>query len=339
MKIVYGIVITLFLLILLVWIGLKVQPKPLPALAAPTANLALIPLPENLPAPVERFYHTLYGDEIPVITSAVISGRAAMRVGPLTFPARFRFSHVAGVDYRHYIEATLFGLPIMKVNETYLEGNSRLELPFGVVENEPKVNQAANLGLWAESIWLAPVFLTDPRVRWEPVDAETAILRVPSEDGEEIFIVRFDPATDLVTQIEAMRYKGAADNAKTLWLNTAVEWGELHGQTTLTSGAVTWLDEGTPWAVFTVDPELLGHVELTGYAGRAFCHCRRGDCDDLGDQDRHAVVIAVDRTTNAFGCRPDGRPARRSLRPASIYRGLGVRAAGDARDLADLGRN
>jgi hypothetical protein len=44
----------------------------------------------------------------------------------VSLPGRFRFIHDAGKDYRHYIEVTLFGFPIMKVNEFYLDGKSRL---------------------------------------------------------------------------------------------------------------------------------------------------------------------------------------------------------------------
>jgi hypothetical protein len=152
---------------------------------------------------VERFYHVVYGERIPVIHSAVMSGGAEVRpFGRPTLPARFRFAHVAGRSYRHYIEATFFGLPIMKINESYVDGHSRVETPAGVEEGEPKVEQAANLGMWAELSGIPAVLLTDPRARWEPLQADAAILVVPGDSkGEERFIVRFDPVTGLVTLI------------------------------------------------------------------------------------------------------------------------------------------
>jgi hypothetical protein len=89
------------------------------------------------------------------------------------------FTHDAGKGYRHYIETTLWGVPVIKVNEHFINLKSRLALPFGVVENEPQVDEAANLGMWSETLMFPGVFLSTEGVRWEPIDATTAKLIVP----------------------------------------------------------------------------------------------------------------------------------------------------------------
>lgn len=246
------------------WVGLQIKPTPFPPFPQSTPALETVPLPTGLPAPVERFYRQMYGESIPVIESAVMTGRATMRpVGPITFPARFRFTHVAGQHYRHYIEITFLGLPIMKVNEAYLDGKGRMELPWTVEEGD-KIDQGANLGMWSESIWFPALYLTDPRVRWEPVDDDTAILVVPFGASQDKYVVRFDPATGLMTWFESMRYHGSTSGLKTLWLNHTVEWGTRDGRPFPVSGAAIWMDDGKPWAVFTVE-DIVYNVDVKDY--------------------------------------------------------------------------
>jgi hypothetical protein len=226
------------LLILVGWVGLQVKPAPFPAVRQPSSPMATVPLPQGLPAPVERFYRQTYGDTVPVIETAVISGRGWLRPPGLfgvKFPMRFRFTHAAGQDYRHYIEVSSFGLPLMKVNEYYVDGKEHMEMPWGVEVGE-KLDQAGNLGMWAESImWLPGILVTDPQVHWEPIDDVTALLVVPFGETQERFVVRFDPASGGVQYWEVMRYRAADATTKLLWING------------------TWFDQGSPWVNFAAE--------------------------------------------------------------------------------------
>lgn len=249
------------------WLGLQVKPAPFPPYPERTPELETVPLPDDLPAPVDRFYRTMYGARVPVIQSAVLTGPAQIRQFGIRFPGRYRFVHRAGQDYRHYLEATIFGWPLMKVNEWYLDGESRLELPVGVVEHEPKVNQAANLGLWAESLAFPSIFVTDPRARWEAAEdnsATTARLIVPFGAKEEIFTVTFDPITGLIQKMEALRWRDPADEFKILWWGEVLSWQRVDGQPRPHVMSVTWHDEGTPWAIFTID-DLVYNVDVSDY--------------------------------------------------------------------------
>ena len=265
MKIVLYIVIGLVVLLGIGWLGLQIKPRPFASYPETAGTLQTVPLPDDLPVPVARHYRQLYGAEVPVITSAVVSGRATIRPFGFDLPARFRFTYEAGQGYRHYIEATWFGLPIMKVNEWYLGGHGRLELPILGVAEGPHTDQGANLGLWAESAFLPTILLTDPRVKWEAIDEETALLIVPFGEAKQQFVVRFDPDSGRQYLMEAMRYRDEAGD-KILWLAASVpgETITAAGATLDAVGTATWLDQGKPWATFTVE-EIIYDVDVQDY--------------------------------------------------------------------------
>jgi Family of unknown function (DUF6544) len=239
------------------WLGLRVQPAPFPPYLAPGARLERVPLREGLPAPVARYYCAVFGgDAVPLVETAVLTGRGTLRFGPVAVPARFRFTHEAGRNYRHYIEATWFGRPVLKVNEPYLDGHGRMEFPFGIVVEGPRTSSAANLGMWAEAMAFPSIYVTDPRVRWETIDDRSARLVVPSREGEEAFTVDFDPATGLIERMRTMRYRGEGEAAAKLpW--TAESLGDGRG-------FARWGDQSYPWLVFTTEQVVL-NADVSGY--------------------------------------------------------------------------
>ena len=256
---------------LIVWIGLRIKSPQLPAYAGIVPNqLELITIPAGLPAPVERYYQAVaVNGKLPVVYSAVFTGHGKLRFMGIAFPGRARFTHEAGYGYRHYLDISFWGLPMMKVNERFLDDEARLELPFGVVEGEPKINQAACLGLWAESFVFPSLFLTDTRVHWEEVDDSTAELYVPCPDGEEKFTVKFDPETDLMTYAEVMRYRDAVDEAKIPWRIGGLGWREMSGVLVPSPMTAEWDDEGSPWLVLELEelalnPDVEMYIRASG---------------------------------------------------------------------------
>lgn len=236
-----------------VFLGLHVRPRPFRAFPAPSTALPVVEVPGGLPAPVARFYQAVAGASVPVISSAVLSGRGTLRLKGLSFPTRLRFTHRAGQGYRHYIEATVFGFPLFKVNEWYLDGKARMELPVGVIENDPKTDSAANLGLWGESMFLPSLFVTDPRVQWEPINEEHARLVVPAGASTDSFTVTFDGTTGLIRNLETLRWKEPTSQALTPWRIGLGDWRRLSGQLVPTKWTLSWGDEPRPWLEATLE--------------------------------------------------------------------------------------
>lgn len=251
-------------LVFLIWFGLQIKPRPFPPIVGQEHYTDNITVPDSLPSPVKRFYGQIYNSGVPLIESAIIAGRAKLRIKGITFPARFQFFHIAGQSYRHSIELTFWGFPVMKVNEYYTDGRATLNLPFGTIENEPKVNQGANLALWGEAIWYPAIYLSDLRAHWQAVDDEMAILNVPFKENRQQILVRFDPESGLPQFLEAMRYKEAVDKHKTLWIIETNDWKAVNGHAVCNRAAITWFDEGDPWAVFNVE-EIAYNLDVEKY--------------------------------------------------------------------------
>ena len=67
----------------LAWLGLRVPPAPFFSGAPRARGGAGVPIPADVPPPVLRYYRAVFANgAVPVVDSAVLSGRGASRSGP-----------------------------------------------------------------------------------------------------------------------------------------------------------------------------------------------------------------------------------------------------------------
>jgi len=251
MPIFIGLVVVILLIVGIGWLGTQV---PLRSFKTPPHIPALphvIHQPHDLPAPVARYARTLFGPDVPCIDSALVMGKAHLTFMGITFPARFKFYYEAGQAYYHLIQLGWFGYPILTVHERYQDGEAILALPGNLVQHNANTNAAANLGMWAECIWVPSIWFTDSRLQWQAIDDTTARLIVPNADDEETFVVRFDPNTNLITSLTTKRFQGTDSKERLAWINRALAWQTIGSTPVPVEAEIQW-GHDKPWAQWHV---------------------------------------------------------------------------------------
>jgi hypothetical protein len=249
-KAIIGIVGGIIAVVGIGWLGLQTKPKNFPLPSDQTRDLGRVGLPASLPEPVYRHFNATLGSEVPKIESAVVWGRARIKTG-MWMPLRFKAYYVPGQGFYRYMEITWFGLPVVKGVDSYLRGEGVMNIAGNITAGK-KIDQGQVLAMWAEAALTPSAYVTDPRIRWEAVDDRTARLVVPFGEGEETLQFRFDPQTGFMSQMSALRYRGQEEN-KTPWRGDYMDWQAVHSVKIPTRIAVTWEDEGSPWAYWTID--------------------------------------------------------------------------------------
>jgi hypothetical protein len=262
LKMITGFVLGLAALVGLAWLGTRVPIESFDSPAIQPRELVKVKPPTDLPAPVARYVKAAFGDEIPVIQSAIVQGKADLVFNGIPFPGRFKFYHDAGKAYYHYMQLGWFGQPIVTVNERYQDGIGIMDIPGSWVEDDPNTNAGANLGLWAESIWLPSVWFTDTRVRWEAVDDTTARLIVPAAAPEEAMTLRFDPQTGLIKELVAMRYQNPDSLTRTRWTDRILSWQNFNGILLPATADIQWGSDA-PWVTWHVE-QVFYNVDVSG---------------------------------------------------------------------------
>jgi hypothetical protein len=240
----------------LVALGFRVRPRIEVSLSsdALSARVGAVPLPDDLPAPVVRFHRTLGidGAQAQAVDTFVLWGRAWMRRTPLPrLPVTFWSAHRVGWSARQRLAVTWYGLPVLRGVDDYIDGHGRMRIGSQQVEG-PEIDQGENLFLWAELLLVPSAIVRRPGVRWEPVDDNRAVLRVPFGAGSDRLDVHFDPVTGRMSECRAMRYR-APGGPKVGWHIRYERWCQFPAGFFPSRISVRWADQSRPWFVLDVD--------------------------------------------------------------------------------------
>jgi len=231
------------------WLGLQIPPSIVAPVTGKSQALGDVRVPANLPAPVLRYLHVALGEHAPRIESAVFWGRAQANFG-VWMPMRFQLYHRVGYDFRRAMQITWFGFPVLKALDQYVNGKGMTGL-VGKADTGVRVDQGSNMILFAEAPLYPTIFVTDPRLRWVAIDDTSAQLFFPFGNEEDSMTVYFDPQTNLITKMTALRYFGAGGE-KEPWRADFLSWQVVDGMTIPARSAITWEKQGKPWSYWDI---------------------------------------------------------------------------------------
>jgi len=125
------------------------------------------------------------------------------------------------------MELTFFRRPVLRGAEGYLRGKGTFALG-GRIEEGEEVDRSEHLALWAEAVWMPPVFVHHPEIRWESDGGSAARLIVPFSGGVNSLHVYFDPHTGRMTHFESLCHSADSDEPEP-WRVDILAWRQEHG--------------------------------------------------------------------------------------------------------------
>jgi hypothetical protein len=223
----------------------------------------------SLPEPVQRFVELVSGVGTPTISTLVLETDAWMRRPKLPpIPLAIRMSHRLGEAFVHRICVGRGPCSIPFGMDAFVDGHGLMKIG-PAVEVGPTYDEGALIAMWGEALVFPSAWLHRRDVRWDAVDADTAVLVVSAERGEIPLTVAFDSSVGFPVSCEADRPRGAGPRAH--WTGRWSRWRPTRAGILAPSWMnVQWADEARPWLELRVTS-----IELNGPVERDLADARR----------------------------------------------------------------
>jgi hypothetical protein len=205
-------VVALIVVPLLYWIGFRFPPRPIAPELEPTDPLKRQPLPENLPAPLKRFFQMVYGEKVPLPVTATAwgNGRIVVRymgkLGPLWAPFRWALYLVPGKEFVMRTTITWFSRRMLQGGDELRKGHGRFVMSKDELENA-NIDNSEWVMMWLCTIMAAPsTLISHPDITFEEVDENSVKVGVPFKQVERwYFTLNFDTDSGELRTIHTYR--------------------------------------------------------------------------------------------------------------------------------------
>ncbi len=215
----------------------------------------------DLPEPVARFVELVAGGGTSQVSTLVLETEAWMRRPKLPpIPLAIRMSHRLGEAFVHRISIGRGRLSIPFGMDAYVDGRGLMKVGPSV-QVGPTFDDGALIAMWGEALVFPGAWLHRPDVRWDAVDAHTAVLVVSSDHGDVPLTVAFDRSVGFPVSCEADRHKGSGPRVG--WTGRWGRWRPTRAGIFAPSRMdVRWADEDRPWLDLRVTSiDLNGRVD------------------------------------------------------------------------------
>jgi hypothetical protein len=219
-----------------------------------------IMIPETLPDNAKEHYRTVFkGNQINDIHTALVWGKAKYKISGIWMPLRFQTFYQTGAKFVRHLEFFWHNKIILKGIDYYAEGTGLLDVNGIVRMNErgEMVDESQWISLWAESLLISAIDLSDSRLSWKKIDAFTADMIItdylqPNVTSSHTIRIKFHPDTGLIHSIAAERYRGQSGKKRIPWRIQVRKW---HRRDTmwLPEYTVMWEDQKKPWCQYVIE--------------------------------------------------------------------------------------
>jgi len=233
--------------------GFWYTPESLPPHPGETPPFSYAALSDELAQPIHNYLNATVGDSLPVIETAVVWGTARFKLPgllPIWMPVRWSAYYIPGKEFLREMEITWYGLTFLQGKDSYINGTGKLIIGEDVTSG-PEIDQGQVLALRGETAFMPSNFALDTSITWRTVDDTTMWMVFPFNETSDSLQITFNPQTHLIENFTAQRYK-ETDEMSGWWIE-CLEWQTFHSIKIPSEFSVTWEDEGTPWAYFTIE--------------------------------------------------------------------------------------